>query len=894
MDTAGPKPHRSRTFLALGAVLVATAAVYARGVSGELVYDDRLLIARNPLIADLGNLPRLLTSGYWDFLEESSEDIGYWRPLTAIVQALVYRVAGSSPPLYHVASLVVHLGAAAAAFFLARRLSGSPWIGAASALLFALHPAHVESVAWISALNDPLFGCFALLALERHVAWRQRGSRGYPGGAALAFALALLSKELGAAVLPLVLAIDLGRRREPGEAAGRWSGFHHGARAYGPFALVFALYLLARMAVFADPFAGFLRTVTDFGVSTARLALLRLEVLGGALELLLLPIDLNLFRPFRPHVELLDPALVRAAVFTALFLALLLACFLRERRPALAALLVIPCGLLPSLVRVESLGLFPLSDRFLYLPVFGFALALAGLLQGVFSRRLATALLVLIGAFYAARSAARIGVFRDEETLFRRTVAQSPRSVYALWGMGRVLLERFDATRDPAALDQALGVFQHAQELLLEAKQERTDLMVTSRDYLQVNLGLALCYLGQSGSPATAIAILEELERRITEVQEQERAARALGIRVREQHLDLERVQTVLGVALHKAHRDPEAEAALRKALELQPSFAEAHLALGRLYADQERWEPALKELGRATELWPGNAEARLTLARTLKTAGEDGRAEELALELLDELPQRAEPLIVLATVALARGDSTQALSWLGRALRLEPRNGFAWYQKARAFLLRKDERAAVAAFRNAVDLSPTNFEAHYDFGAFLLNSGLRAQSLPLLARAYALAPPLHRAALRSTLEQMEFTEAETPLELALADRGRGELDAAGTWVERALAIDPRHGAAWVLKARILRSQERTEEALAALRAACEIRDDYETWSELGEYLHELEREGEARSALERALAHEPPSSWPQELREKSPERLRGILRSIEGGGREPPAGGGD
>src|SRR6185503_2208623 len=138
-------PFARRDALTLIAIVLVTGLVYLRALAGELVYDDTLLIARNPSIADLSNLPRLFTSGYWDFLDvREAEYIGYWRPLTAIVQALLWPIAGTRPLPYHVASLVVHLGAVAAAFLIARRLSTSVWIASATALFFALHPAHVE------------------------------------------------------------------------------------------------------------------------------------------------------------------------------------------------------------------------------------------------------------------------------------------------------------------------------------------------------------------------------------------------------------------------------------------------------------------------------------------------------------------------------------------------------------------------------------------------------------------------------------------------------------------------------------------------------------------------------------------------------------------------------
>src|SRR6185503_20052439 len=159
------------------------------------------------------------------------------------------------------------------------------------------------------------------------------------------FALALLAKELAAALVPLLVLLDLLRptaASEPPAAAVDlpaplrrvFSAPRTPLRAYGPFAAIFALYMLARMLVFASPWAGFERVTTDFMVDTLRLVQLRVELFGGALEILTVPLELAVFRPFRPFLAPLDPALVRATLFCGVYLALLVATFLRARRLA--------------------------------------------------------------------------------------------------------------------------------------------------------------------------------------------------------------------------------------------------------------------------------------------------------------------------------------------------------------------------------------------------------------------------------------------------------------------------------------------------------------------------------------------------------------------------------
>jgi Flp pilus assembly protein TadD len=862
-----------REWLVLGAILLVTTLVYARGLAGELVYDDHLLIERNPEITELAALPRLFTRGYWDFLGlRDAQYIGYWRPLSAVVHALVWPFSGSRPLGHHLASLTFHLLAVVAAHRLARRLGASPWIAAGAALLFALHPAQVESVAWISAVGTPLSGALVLLALERFLAWRARGLRGVPLVAAIAFGLALLAKELAATFLPLAVLLDLVRPRAPDEPRR-----HALLRAYAPFALVALTYLAARMFVFASPYAGLERVTTDFVVGAARLLVLRLELLGGGLEILALPLELNLFRPFRPHLAALDPALVRAAVFTALYLALVVATLRARRRLAAAALLAIPLGFLPVLVQVHSLGSFPLSERFLYLPAFGFALASTLFFAHAFPRRAAGVLTCALALAYGLRSHARIGTWHDGETLLGDAAARSPRALTLQWIYGRELLERYSATREPRHLLEAQRVFEHAVALLDEARAKDTDVMATSRDTLQVELGLAWCAI-HAGDPALASLRLREVARRVEELQAGAREAREKGQPVREEFLDLGQVYHTLAVAELEDGKLAEAEASFARALELQPNSPETHQNFGHLLARANRWEEAAREYETAARLRPGNPKDRLLLAQAWLELGRAKEAEALALPLLAELPGRSEVLLLLAVAALARESEVEALRRLDEALALDPRNALAWSHKARVLRRRGDARGALPAFRNAVELDPAGFEAHYELAGFLLEQGALAEARPYLVRAYVLAPLPHREVLRRNLAGMEL-EDEALLELERADEERGDLAHALTWCERRLALAPTNGAATLQRARLLRRSGRDDEAVAAFHARAEAaRDDYEVWSELGAYLHALGRAAEARPVIEHALTLDFPPGFPADLSRRSKEQLRALL----------------
>ncbi len=899
------RPFVARDWAWLLFALVATLAVFARALPGELVYDDLLLIARNPGITDIGNLPQLFTRPYWDFLDPgSTEQIGYWRPLTAAVWSLCWWLFGAQPEVFHGLSIVTHLATTAVAYLLVKRLTGAePWICGLATALFGLHPLHVESVAWISAFNDPLFGLFTLATVLAFLRWRDGGSRGAPLAAALFLALGMLSKEMAGASVLLCLGLDLAREH----ARGGKLRIPHPGRAYHPFLIVGVLWYLARVFVFRSAWAGLDRTPTHFNVDAARMALLHVELLGGGLELLAWPFDLVVFRPFRPNLAWTSSTAWTALGFTAGATALGVVLWKRRAGVALFALLSIPLAFLPALVNVSSLGRFPLSDRFLYVSVLGYVLLLTLALARSLPRAMSLPTLLVLLAAYGWKSWDRIAIWRSEEALFTTAVREAPRSPYLHWGLGRVLLQQA-AAGDEQALERALAVFERAGTLLVEAKQPDTDLFVTSNDYLQTNLGLAQCYLVDAqtddfGGFSTPITILEDLARRIGTLEDGARKARELGMRVVDQHHRLELVYAALGNAHRLAGHTVEADEAYRKAIAFNDRCAEAHMGLGRLNAAAAEWNVSIHHLERAVELLPTDIEPRLALAQVLREAGQRDRAEALALELIEEDDTVPEAPLILAANRLEDRKEREALVWIDRALAADKEHGYGNYLKGMALTtLDVNPQAALEALRRATAVLPNDFAAHYNYGQVLLQQGARKAALLPLIRAYEIGHPVRGGLLYAELMQMEQDlSAGQIYRLARAEGMRGSPETAEVWLDLALKKDPEHPDALFQKGRLLEAQEREDEAEVYLKSAARLLpDNLPMQLELGMFLERRGRLVEALEVLQSALTIEQPSTWEDDAWgslkqqiERTLERIGQELPSSDIGPQRPPEAGG-
>ena len=711
----------------LALVLAATSIALWPSLSGEFVYDDLWLVAQNPAIRSLKTLPAALGGAYWDFIDaESAARIGYWRPLTAIFLHLGFRLGGGAAWGFHAVSLLLHLGATSAAFFFVRRLARSIDAAFWSALIFGLHPVHVESVAWISALNDPLHGLFCLLALSTYLRWRERGSPGWPVATSLLFFVALTAKENAVALVPLCAAVDFGRH---GAAAGlgRMRPF---ARAWIPMGIALGLYWGLRAMVFGGVLAGFDRVTTIWNLSAARMASLRIEMLGGFIGLAAWPAKLNLFREIRPVLPDWDAGFWIAVGWIVLWCATLVVLLARRARPALAALLIIIAGVLPALVRIESIGRFPLSDRFLYVSVLGIAVLVATAALRFLPRVPAALALALVCTSAGWRSFERAGFWRSELALFSSAARDNPRSAYVQWSLGRVLLERFKRTQSLEVLDEAHNAFLRSQEIGKPDAPGSELEAVFAEDRLQANLGNGWFYFLAAQAGNHRDCTFDEAELVFQAVVDKAPSSAEAW--------------TALAVSQLYQDKLEQAEEALQRAMAQNSRHFEAWYWLGRLQARAGKPAEAARTFGRALELRPDDRETLVFQAMTLGESGDLQAARRILSEVNAAWPEDAEVMYQLGVLAASQGKLDNALLWFERALSVDGKFGQAYLQRGKLLAQRStlpEIGRAIDSLDRACRLMPGNFEAHYNLGVLLARNDNPVAALPRLERALAIEP---------------------------------------------------------------------------------------------------------------------------------------------------------
>jgi hypothetical protein len=372
--------QRLSTGCGIVVVLALTFAVYLPTLHFPFVFDDHLQIVENPAVHSWRGVPSYFTAHVWAGVFPGALG-NFYRPVFLLWLRMNDSVFGNQPGGWHFTTVLVHVLATLLVFLLALRMEISRDVALLAALIFGLHPVHIEAVAWASGVTEPLLAVFFVTSLLAYVQSRRNPARAlvWRMVALISFALALLVKET-ALILPALLIVYewlFGMERQNPLTAKSflaWCGATAGR--IWPYFFLAALYVPARM----HALKGFNHLMTP--LSAPQLIFTWPSLIGFWIRHLLWPAGLSSFYDFPPVLHPTAVNFVLPALFDVACGLLLLAFARRHRTIAFFAVwLTLP--LIPLLdIRIFHAGDFA-HDRYLYLSSMGLSILLAMLLKKV-------------------------------------------------------------------------------------------------------------------------------------------------------------------------------------------------------------------------------------------------------------------------------------------------------------------------------------------------------------------------------------------------------------------------------------------------------------------------------------------------------------------------------
>jgi len=621
-------------------------------------FDDPEYVTRNIHVRGGVTLPGLgwaLTSG----------EAANWFPVTRLSHMLDSQLFGLRSGWHHLDSVGWHALAAMLLFAFLRRATHDRWPSAWVAFLFALHPLHVESVAWVAERKDVLCAFFWFLALWAYVRYAERPGRGRYCVVLLLFCLGLMSKPMIVTLPLLLLLLDAWPLGRLSRAA---------VREKIPF---FALAAVSAIATYLVQHAS--GAVQEIGRLPLGLRIENALVSCGTYCLKTIwPAGLAVFYPYPAGFTwwMVAAGVMAIATITALAL--------RSFRvaPYLAAGWIWYLVTLAPVIGLVQVGAQARADRYMYVPMTGLTIMLAWGAADLArrwpaARRPAATAAIATCLAAAALSAAQIQHWRNSEALFQHALEVTTDNYLAEHNLGSTLL-------DTGRLSEAVTHLQAALRIRPDAAQTRSDLAsALARTPGRLPEAIAEYQAAVRLLPDSAIlhnnlgAALARFPDRLPEAIGECQAAVRIDPDYAEAHNNL------ASVLAQTPGRLPEAIAEYRAALRVNPDYAEAHHNLGLALAGiPGRLADAMAEYQAALRVQPDYPEAHYDLGVALSRTG--GRLPETVAEFEAALrlkPEYAEAHNNLG-VALSQlpGRSSEAIGHFEAALRIQPDSADAHY----------------------------------------------------------------------------------------------------------------------------------------------------------------------------------------------------------------------
>ena len=551
------------------------AAIYAQsGRHAFIDLDDDLYVTENPHVGaglTAGSVAWALTTFH----------AANWHPLTWLSHMADVAMFGMAPGAAHRTSVLLHALNALLAFFLFRSMTGALGRSALVAALFAVHPMHVESVAWVAERKDVLSTAFWLLAMLAYVRYVRERRGAWLGMTALFLALGLMAKPMLVTLPIVLLLLDFWPlRRERATGAG------NGSLAARTWPLVrekiplFALALASAAVTFiAQRAGGAVQEIRNVPVSY------RLSNAGISCVRYLLsvfwPHDMAVYYPYPPMGYPIWEALGALAILAGVSA---LVWKLGARFPYLVTGWLWYLVTLIPVIGLVQVGGQSMADRYTYVPYFGLFLMIVWGAGDALARvrapaalkaSLAAAPVVALGLVAHQQA----GLWRDSVTLFEHALS---------------------VTRDNAAIEYNLGVALGRQGRTEQAAAHFAQAERIWPDFTQaqLNLGVAQAALGQLDAAAGAYT-------------------RALASRP-----DSAQAELNLGGVLAQSGRLDEALPHFERAAALDPKDARAETNAGLVHLRRGRTPLALEHLQRAAALDPRSPEVENNLGLALLVSG--------------------------------------------------------------------------------------------------------------------------------------------------------------------------------------------------------------------------------------------------------------------------------
>jgi tetratricopeptide (TPR) repeat protein len=607
------KPAVWLIYLGLGFI---TLCLYLPALThGFVEYDDQQYVTENPRVQ-----AGITWTGFiWAF----GFHAGNWHPLAWLSHMLDCQFFAARAGGHHLTSILLHVASTLLLFSVLNRMTKATWRSAAVAALFAWHPLHVESVAWVAERKDVLCAFFWMLTLWFYVRFAEQvkvqspKSKVFYGATLLSFTLALMAKPMAVTLPFVLLLLDCWPLKRISNCEFQIANFKRRLLEKTSF------FLLSAGACVLTLRAQVIAIVSTAGLSVSHRVVHVLAAYNHYLTAMFFPWHLAIYYPYQ--IQLPAPTIAGAVAVLALvtFLALK---NLRQRPYILVGWLWY-LGTLVPVIGLVQVGDQAWADRYTYLPLIGLFVPVVWLAdEFIKSRVVLRSASVIIAVALLAATSLQLRYWQNTRTLFEHANQVTPENYMAITMLGSLLAKEHKYDEAIAYYQKALRyepTFPEAHFFLGDALDEQGKLDEAIAEYQQ-----ALWFKPTQEQTHIFLGIALGKQKKYDEAMAHYRAALKLNP-------DSAVAENNLARLLHTLGRLDEAVEHYHAALEIDPKLELAHNNLGILLIQQGNLVEGVRQLRAALQLKPENAETEFNLALALNQQAQWSEAAELFAKII-------------------------------------------------------------------------------------------------------------------------------------------------------------------------------------------------------------------------------------------------------------------
>lgn len=465
-----PLRDRRSAYLLVGFLAV---LVYLNALPNDFAYDDYHIVATNTNLHQIDTFDDALVTPYWP--GAYGRELGLWRPVTTLIFGVQHVAADGDPLIFHMVNVLAHLAVSVVLLALLYELLSAP-AAFAGALIFAVHPVHVEAVANIVGFSEVLSALAVVMACLYHVRAGPVSSWRSALGIGALYFVAFGAKESGVTLPGLIFVVDAARGR---------IGFHELPQYLADRWKTYAVMLAVAVALLAGRFAILGSIANPFGPLGADLLqeIPKIWTLGDVwmhyVRLWVFPLDLA--ADYTPNVLPISiswrPENVVGAGMALLVLGLSLIAWQRPKleagvdtsRAAGFGVVWFMIAMSPVSNTLFLSGVL-LAERTLYLPSVGLAAATGWLIVRIAENRKQVAWggLVVAVMLSSVRTWTRNPTWKDTDTVFNQLLEDYPQSGRSQWALGDQFIRGGQVSQGLLSYRAAINLLGTSYQLMTE------------------------------------------------------------------------------------------------------------------------------------------------------------------------------------------------------------------------------------------------------------------------------------------------------------------------------------------------------------------------------------------------------------------------------------------